>query len=96
MEGCIHDFVILLGHIVGIDTRCLSDHFCNGKCSGGDKFCSDDLPFRCYNTTFVYGNLELDFCVSASLVCDGKADCDKGEDEENCIRMSLFLSLTIY
>ena len=53
-----------------------SEHFCGG----------DELPFLCYNATFVYGNLELDFCVYGSLVCDGKADCDNGEDEENCIR----------
>ena len=55
-----------------------SEHFCGG----------DELPFLCYNTTFVYGNLELDFCVYGSLVCDGKVDCDNGEDEENCIRMA--------
>ena len=64
---------------------CLSDHFCNG----------DNLPFRCYNTTFIYGNLELDFCVYSSLVCDGKADCDRGEDEENCIRKSRYVKIPV-
>lgn len=77
----------LIFSIIPVELHC-SIKVENDTCYLSDHFCSDSISFRCHNTTLIYGNLELDFCVYGSLVCDGKADCEKGEDEENCIRMS--------
>ena len=56
---------------------------CNGTCFSKRNWDScpsfDNTDFRCYNGE----------CIKAPGICDGKKDCEHGEDEINCPNLEL-------
>nr|XP_018670728.1 low-density lipoprotein receptor-related protein 2-like [Ciona intestinalis] len=76
----------------GVDCQSLLRHHyvtpideCNGYCESRTNFVCVDRPTTCDVTTNLKSDMKSSIALNASMICDGKMDCDvTGVDEWNC------------